>query len=423
MTRDTALTREEIAQLDSYMRQVEQDLELHARWLQASRSGSYQQFELIPDQHGLGGTTGFFDEFPIRGKGIVPVMGAIQNVFYDRIRVPPGEVAQAAQAVCRQVKEFALHYYLRVEKRSNAQSLPELNHPQAPPPLDLVTWCPQTDVPMAGFVNRQLFWKPRNGASVRRVPPEEQLTICDLQRIGPEFEWVIMHTKINDFTLTWTPGASAANWPTLAIDFPQGLTLALVPELITNLDHPEPEILGIYGPGVAFLEPPGRSIVAYGPDKIQPAFEQVQFHVYANGEIRVQIPWVTNQPSRILDIPLNPLGLTLKLANFLSGGISNRLLRLVPGARWLEDLGEEGPGFDPVMTYIDGCNALTAGWAGRELGISKHQLDQQMLFLHCVENYKTLLGTLPVWNEVPDWLDESALPAWIRTGVWTELSQ
>ena len=392
-------------------RQIQEDLELYAWWQHAEATGSFSEsFVLIPNDSGLGGVWGFFGEAPIGGQKM-PVMGVVQEIFYDHPKLPRGHRQNTAQWVCDQIREFVLHYYLRIEKQVIPQSYPELEHPGLPSFVPDLGWCPPLQA-LEGFGNRQLCYKLRDGV-IGGFPEEQQSAIVDLREIGPVYDWVVMETRIFDFSWTWTLGDSAAEWPTVAVPFPQTLKLALVPQLIENQDHPAPGVLGTYGTGVAFLKTPGWSFMAYGPDKIQPAFEQVKFTVFEDGRIRVRIPWVTNQPSRIFNVPLNPLWWGARLANIASGGLAQRLAGLLPAAlRRSVDV----PSFDPVMTFIDVANPLTLDWAGDALCISRLQLDKEMLFLHSIENLRTVLSTLPVWKEVRDWLNPAEIPLWVQTG-------
>lgn len=402
MSRASALDQDELSYLSLIDRQVQEDLELYSWWQQADATRSYAEyFPLVPDVHGLGGVNGFFDTVRIGGR-IVPVMGVIQEIFYDQPRMPaapPGQQRQAAEWIRQQVKEFALRYYMRVEKHA-------YNLGSAATSQQTGSW--------AGFNNQQIYYKLRNG-EIGKFPEHERWAIVDLRDIGPVYEWVLLQMGIFDFDWSWTLGASAQRWPTLQVYLNQVLHLVLVPDLISNQENPESGILGRYGPGVAFLKKRGDpGILAYGPDEIQPAFEQARFEVYENGQIRVRIPWVTNQPTKILNIPLNPLRLGLDLANSVTGGAGNRLLGMLPDA--FRRLAGPSPGFDPVMGFIPVANLLTGGWAADELCISRRRLDQEMLFLHSAENYRTVVNTLPVWKQVPDWLDANRIPAWIKRG-------
>jgi hypothetical protein len=399
--------------------QVAQDLQLYAWWRQADATRSYTEyFPLVADEHGLGGVNGFFGEAPI-GSQTMPVMGVVQEIFYDRPRVPPGQERQAAEWIRRQVQEFALGYYMRIEKSVAALNYAEPGQGGLVGPPVFSSGERQPAAPsLSGFGNFQTFYKLRDGGRIGQFPPSQQKAIVDLREIGPVYDWILLKMKIYDFDWTWNLGSSGSQWPTVGVPLGQTLHLVLVPELISNEESPAPGILGRYGPGVAFLKlPEDDSFVAYGPDQIQPSFEQARFEVHADGQVRVRIPWVTNQPSKIFNIPLNPLKLGLALTDRVTNGLGSRLLGALPAP--LRGIVQAGPGFDPVMTSIPVTNLLTGGWAKKELCISSSQLKKEMLFLHSAQNYRTVLDSLLAWNEVRDWLDPAQIPPWIKTGSLT----
>src|SRR5262249_5114371 len=114
--------------------QVAQDLQLYDWWRQADATRSYTEyFPIVADEHGLGGVDGFFGEARI-GSQTVPVMGVVQEIFSDRPRVSPGQEQQAAEWIRRQVQEFALRYYMRIEKSVSSLNYTEPGQGRLPGP-------------------------------------------------------------------------------------------------------------------------------------------------------------------------------------------------------------------------------------------------------------------------------------------------
>ena len=72
---------------------------------------------------------------------------------------------------------------------------------------------------------------------------------------------------------------------------------------------------------------------------------------------------------------------------------------------------------DPVTGYISGTNLISAGRAADALCISREQIEKFFLTQHFKQHYETLNGSLTVWRQIPDWLDEKNFPPWVITGV------
>jgi hypothetical protein len=155
-------------------------------------------------------------------------------------------------------------------------------------------------------------------------------------------------------------------------------------------------------------------VVAYGPGQFQAAVELIRFCVEPSGKVNVHMVFVVNRPDRITNFELRPLEWGFDLADALTMGASSRVLG--PFQRLAESLPFRLGPFDPIYLYVSLANALTGGAAAREFCISRDQLDKRFLIQHFMEHYNTIVGSLLTWRQIPDWLDEGALPDWVVSG-------
>ena len=120
-----------------------------------------------------------------------------------------------------------------------------------------------------------------------------------------------------------------------------------------------------------------------------------------------------NVPDKILDVKLDPIGLLLRSSDFLSFGLTSRLLEPVQG---LLDARPTFGGFDPLLGFISLADYATAGLASKGLDISKQQLYRDILAAHFQLYYSLILDSLLAYRQVHDWLDSKQLPALARNG-------
>jgi hypothetical protein len=158
-----------------------------------------------------------------------------------------------------------------------------------------------------------------------------------------------------------------------------------------------------------------NSLLAYGPGHFDSGFQTITFRLTPSGEIRVKTVFVVNRPEKILNVPLDPIRWGMGLLNLGTLGIAGQIF---PGFNTLFNNAEtSGPAFDPLFTYIRLVNQLTGGAAAQQFCISKQQLEREMLVQHFMEHYNMITGSLLTWRQIPDWLDESTLPAWVIRGT------
>lgn len=373
----------------------------------ADRAGSYgARFDLERTYNRPDRSYGFFGAAPLT-FGVTPVMGSVQEMFYDQARAP-GTVDTPGW-MRTQIREFVLKYFMRVSSFRAPEAAVESR--PSPPAQSRFSWCPEQNIQRKGFGFSQLYYKLRNGF-VGKFAPEEQYRIIDLRELRGKYEWIVAKVRIFDFNFGFRP--LSPRGPELVFALNEESYLILHSEFIVDEANPSPDVLGRYGLGYGFIGTPGPSAVAYGPGQFRAAVELIQFEVNRSARVEVKMTFVVNRPDRIAQLELSPVELAFNIADFLSFGVSSKLLG--PLQRVAESFPLRFGPFDPVYVYVSLANALTGGSAARELCISREQLDKRFLMQHFIEHYNTIVGSLLTWRQIPDWLDEKALPAWVVTG-------
>jgi hypothetical protein len=376
-------------------------------WQARAAEGRYAyEFELARTFNRPDRAIGFFDAVPL-GKEALPVMGIVQEMAYDRPKYPAGDLARD------QLREFVLHYFMRISDFRQPQ--PYVPEGRVSHPADLfLSWCPREDVQRAGFGFSQHYYKLRSSGEIGRFPRGQIYAIVDLREIGPTYDWLVVKVNIFDFNLGFQPFGPASF--TLQIPITAENYLVVAPEFVANRDGPAPGILGEYGFGYTFLNhPDDASLLAYGPGHFGAGFQLITFRVREDGASEVRLVFVVNRPQQITNLRLAPLDWGWRVADFFSFGATSRLLAPVRGMldRFSPRLGS----FDPLSVSVALANLFTAGWAARELCISREQLEKDFLLHHFMQHYQMLVGSLLTWRQIPDWLDAAALPAFVVTGV------
>jgi hypothetical protein len=413
--RETAvpLTDQDRAILDSVDRYLAAGLQLKQWWAQTNAANAYaERFELGLTFNRPDISFGYFDHVPVDGQ-VLPVMGNVQDMLYDQPKAPSGQTEEAAQWMLDQIREFVLHYFMRVSDFRQPQGILDTGRPAPPPYLRPLSWCPQEDPQRVGFGFSQLFYKRADTGQIGQFPEEERFAIVDLREIGQKYEWIVVQVRIFDFNLTYMP--FGGNGPQLVLPLSEASYLVLNRDFITNEDNPAPGVLGQYGLGYAFIKDPTSGLIAYGPGQFDAAVELINFRVLEGGKTKVEMVFVANRPERILNLSLDPVNWSFTLADFISFGMTSRLFGPVKGI--FEQLPLRRSTVDPVYTFIWLANVLTGGQAARQLCISKDELDKQFLITHFMQHYQTIAGALHTWRQIPDWLDSATLPEWVVTGV------
>jgi hypothetical protein len=408
------LTCAQQAVLDTADVYLRRGLDLKRWWDTARATDSFaQKFPLSVSFNRPDESYGFFDVALVDGREM-RIMGNYQCMFYDQPKTPGTDKARAGRWMRDQLRQFVLHYFMRVSSfRLPEAFIPLADRQPVPPWLAPLSWCPEENPEEIGFGFSQYFYRERGGGRIGAFPESERSAIVDLREIGPRFDWILPHVRIFDFKLTVQPFGPGT--PTLVLPLDEGSYLVVSPEFVIDEEEPAPGLLGRYGFGYAFIKNPEQSLLAYGPGEFDAAFEIIQFAVDTAGRIQAEAIFVVNRPTRIANVSLNPLDWAYQAASLMTLGTSRFFLEPFKQAAGL--LPGSGLSFDPVTLYVAGANLLTAGQARRDFCVSLEQLEREFLILHFQQHYQTLVGSLQTWRQIPDWLaPEDELPAWVVTG-------
>jgi hypothetical protein len=394
-----------LAQVDS---SLADGLALKRWWERTDAANGYaRRFDLIRTFNSPDTSFGFFDQTPV-GKQAVPVMGIVETMLYDRPK-------QAAPAKVRdELREFILHYFMRISAFEQPEAYAESNFSRLPPLLANLSWCPQYEARKRGFGYSQLYYKRRASGRIGKFLQEEEFAIVDLRDIGAKYEWIVTKVRIYDFSFTIRPRGQES--VQLVIPLKEESYLVLSPGFIVNEDDPSPQVLGRYGFGYAFIKDPSPTgLLAYGPGRFNVSFQLINFRVLRSGAIETDLIFAANQPEQVLNVTIAPIDWSIGMANVMSLGMASRLL--APLRPILDRLPVRVNGFDPVTTSVDLVNLLTGGLATQELCISREQLAKDFLVQHFMQHYQMVTSSLLTWRQYPNWLDPTTLPEWIIKGV------
>jgi hypothetical protein len=190
--------------------------------------------------------------------------------------------------------------------------------------------------------------------------------------------------------------------------------LVLSRTFIVDDTGPGAPALGDYGFGYAFMRNPRGGLIAYGPGQFEAAIETFRFTVQPSGDVDVEMVFVANRPTEIVNVVLDPIDWMFRIADTVLFGVPSQVFAPLKAA--LASVPIRLGQFDPVYAYIDLVNALTLGQAGERLCITRDQLDKRFLVQHFMQHYQAVVGSLLTWRQIPDWLDTDALPDWVVEG-------
>jgi hypothetical protein len=377
---------------------------LKAWWEQKDAVGGYaDSFKLVRTANPSDTSYGFFDQVNLEDR-TVPVMGVVEDLLYDQPKQTP------RRELRDEFREFILHYFLRISD----YRLPEVyggdEHSPRAPDSSSLSWCPRREDTRMGFGYTQHYYKLRGSGITGKFPEGLKYTIVDLREIGEKYEWIVLKVRIFDFNLTFRLTGQSQ----LVIPLNEETYLVLSRDFLLDENDPAPGMLGQYGFGYAFIRNPTTGVLAYGPGQFDMAVKLINFQVLESGETRVRMIFVVNRPEQILNVSINPAGWSFQLANFMSLGLASNLFG--PFRRAFEGLSPRLDGFDPLSAYISLANVLTGNFARDELCISREQLERGFLVQHFMQHYQMIVGSLLTWRQVPDWLDNDALPRWVVKG-------
>jgi hypothetical protein len=404
--RITDLDRAIIAHAD---RTLAAGIELQCWWEEKDAIGDYaERFAVVREFNQDDRSFGFFDRAPAGGRTI-PVMGIVQEMFYDRQKHSTGEEIRA------QLQEFVLRYFMRVSHLRQPEAVTAEQKAPRSAFERALSWLPDRDERRVGMGYQQLFYKLADTGEVGKFAEEERVAIVDLREVGPKYAWILLKVDIFDFNLSFAPfGAEAMKFQ---MPLKESTYLVLGPRFVKNRDNPAPGVLGEYGYGYAFVPYAVHAggPIAYGPGHFAAAVQSVHFRLAENGEIRARAAFVVNRPDKIAKIDIDPIGWSLQMADLMTFNLASRVMNPLKAAA--DRLPLRVSGIDPIAAYIWMANTVTGGMAGKQLGISKEVLEKRMLVQHFMQHYAMLINSLLVWRLVPDWTDTAGLPEFCRQGI------
>jgi hypothetical protein len=387
-------------------------LDLKRWWTEIERQGGPQvRFPLERSFNRATRSFGFYGEAPV-GGATMPVMGNVQEMFYDQTTGPGAHELPTAEWTAAQIREFVLKYFMRISSFRQPEVFVAASQPVAPPALSRLSWCPTERENQVGFGFKQLFYKKPASAQVHVFPTYDQFVIVDQREIGRLYEWLVLKVRIFDFNFRSRPFGNTG--PELAFNLNEQSYLVIHKDFINDKERPLPGVLGDFGIGYSFIKNPTRGPFGYGPGEFDAALELINFRVYETGYISVRMVFISNRPSNVTNVLINPIGWSFSLADLFSFGV------ITPWLRAARRLFEQLPlqfRIDPVLSYVYAANALTGGYAAQTLCISLEQLEKAFLAQHFRQHYETVLGSLATWRRFPDWLDENSLPVWVKSGI------
>jgi hypothetical protein len=377
-------------------------------WRQAEAAGSLQDsFELTRVFNRPESSYSFFATVPFPSAPL-PVMGDVPSVFYDQ---PKGRWDLGDWT--RNVREFALRYFMRVSDFRAPQTVVKDGAPAPPFPLDLLSWCFRGFVTREGFGFEQLYYKLRGSGEIGRFPEAERFAIVDQRELAARYEWVVAKVQVFDFVLSFPPNPDLPR-----VGFPlsgEAQYIIFSNAFVADETDPLPGVRGRFQFGYAMLRPlHDDSILAYGPGQFTAGFQLFTFTVAGDGTVLVRMPFVVNRPTEILSISLDPLDWAFRTADILSLGRAKGFLEPLHAA--FDNLPWRPGSFDPVFASIGLANLFTLGQASRVLCISRDQLEKFFLVFHFDQYYTMITGSLLTWRQIRDWQDPARIPDWVKRG-------
>lgn len=380
-------------------------------WREIERAGGPPvRFPLERSSNRATRSFGFYGEAPVEGR-MLPVMGNVQEMFYDQIRLPGNQNLRSAQWMAEQMREFVLKYWMRISSFRQPEAYVDASQPVPPPSLARLSWCTAPRSNQVGFGFSQLFYRAVSG-EIRPFPSYDRAAIVDQRELGRLYEWLLLKVRVFDFAVRIRPFGD--NGPEVVSTLNEESHLVVHRDFVNDNPNPGPGILGDFGIGYSFIKDPGPGLFAFGPGQFEAAIELINFRVYETGYVSVRMIFVSNRPSGVMNLEIKPVSIGFWLADTLSLGFASQFLR--PARTILEKL-PFNFAVDPVLGYVNFVNAISGGNAAEILCVSLQQLERAFLIQHFKQHYQAVLGSLSTWRRFPDWLDASTLPSWVISGT------
>jgi hypothetical protein len=390
---------------------LENGRQLRAWWERTNAAGTYEnKFSTAQTLNRPDKSFAFLDHATLNGKK-VPVMGDMQEMFYDNVKMSPDEPLSAKLAAVESTRAQLQEYILRYYARTSSSALPKYFDPTAPTPPDILNplgLCPRKEGDRAGFGQKQLYYKTLEGR-IGKFHKQEQEAIIDFRDIGTKYEWMVGDARMFGFqfsVMPFGPNMPYGEWP---LDESQ---LAVISQdFITNKTYaPDSEVAGEYGYGLATLKiPVDKTLVGFGPGFFDFGFMTYTWQITSGGTIRANMVFCVNQPDVVINPALNPIAYGIRAVDQFTGGMATAALDRLP--QTLRSL------VDPVFASVAAANLATLGLAGRELNVSQTGVMKLFLYYHYIVIYMLVANSVMTWRQIPDWLDADNLPDWVKKGT------
>ncbi len=442
---DPLPTPEEQEILDQVEQSLSRSLALRDWWQAVDEDDGYRdRFPLTTTFNRPDGSFGFFSEAVLPqepdlidsesskgGEGQAeaqpptrPVMGVVQEQFYDRPKIAagrrPGEDTseqrrQSALWMRDQIREFVLRYFMRVSDFSVPEVYARGQQGMLPWWLKPLAWGDQGESRSRGFGFEQIFFKTLDG-DIGRFPESQRFAVVDLRDLRMRYAWVVLKVDIFGFQFQLAP--FGLDQPHGILPVPESTYVVISPDFVIDQELSSPGELGRFGFGYGFLPSPKKKLFTYGPGRFDVGFQLFEFEARPDGEVLSRMAFVADRPEKILNLAADPVDLGVRAADAMSFGLASRFIRPFvdpenPRARPDEPRTPVGP----VDAYVGMANLMTGGLAGRRLSITKKQLEIDFLVRQFLQNYNVVTGSLVTWRQIPDWLARDALPAWVESGI------
>ena len=384
-----------------------------------AKGGPPEQFPLARSFNRPTRGYGFFGEAQVAGK-LMPVMGNVQEMFYDQTRAPASLGRDTTEWMRAQLEEFVMKYFMRISSFRPPDAFLDASQPIPPPALAHLSWCPTPSEDRVGFGFSQLFSKKVGSNSIEPFAGYDQHAIVDQREIGSLYEWLLLRVRIFDFAVSTRPFGE--HGPQLVFGLNEESYLVAHENFIRHTNHPVKtdgnfNPIADYGIGYAFVRSPVQGIFAYGPGEFDAAFETINFRIYDTGYISVRMVFVANRPTHTMRVSVDPVDWSFRFADAFSMGLASRVFS--PAKEILNRLPLRF-NFDPVEAYLAGTNLISDGAAARTLCISLETVEKLALLQHFRQHYETVLGSLETWRMVNNWKDTQYLRErfpWVISGL------
>lgn len=383
---------------------------IKAWWEQAGAANAFaERFDLMQTFNRRDQSFNFFDSTTLNGEPM-PIMGVVQDIFYDHQKSPNPERWR------EQLREFVLRYFMRISDFRRPEEIKTDGQSFLASYLRSFDWYRQSQIERDGFGYSQRYYQLRDSGVQGKFPEDYTSAIVDMREVGTKYEWVVCNVRIFDFKIEVKP---------LGVEFPHAVfplkeesLLILSPDFIVNTETSDEEgVIGQYGFGYALLkEPPDDSLLAYGPGKFDAGFQLIHFRLFETGEVRVKLVFVVNRPKQIMKLSAaQPIAWSVALVDRLSFGMMSPVVEPVKRMLNSTPLGQSA--FDPFSTLLSLLNLSSGGLAAKEFGLSREEMEKNMMIRHYIQHYEMIIASLLTWRQIPDWCASDEIPEWVKTGT------